>query len=202
MRYSSVCVVTMLLHGCGAKVAYAPGTGTGGNGGSGTASGATDAVPTVSDATSSAGMDDAVVYEAMCVNSTNGFFALFVRKRNVDAGFCTMVVFRAPGVDTSEETGIDYPYHGMWEANEPLVVARENCIDEAAEDVGVSLDASGTVWWDDELRFVDVNVTLTLPPDPGWPETDVLQAQGIPVQYHEDCPGPYQGGTGGSGSGG
>ena len=151
--------------------------------------------------TAGADVPEAVAYEAGFSFSTNGFFALTVKKLHPDGDFCTRLVFVYPGSNNSGEYGVEFPPDPDWASGPPMVEPDGGCLADS-EDTVLVLDASGTVWWDDELRFVDVDVTLSLPPDPRWPETDVLRAEAIPVQYHEDCPGPYQGGTGGSGSGG
>ena len=197
MKRTTPCVLTLLLAACGPKL-----PGSGGAGTDGTASGGEtgQATATSGDSSSTTGMEEQVVYDAHCGTSTNGFSGLSIRKKHIGDGFCTKLVFVTPGGNNSGEVGIDYPPMSEWELYPPIIIPDGSCIPESPEDTVVALGASGTVWWDDELRFMDVDVTLTLPPDPRWPDTDVLFAEGVPIEIDNECP-PF--GTGGSsGSGG
>ena len=179
-------------HGSGAS----SGAGDGGDSGSASADGGTSLGADVGGAEP--------LYDAWCEDPLTGLsiYALHIRKIEPTGGYCTQISLRFPG-GGGGAFDVVIPPDSDWDMNTPRVLADPECPVAGLDNSEAALDAFGTLWWDEDLRFVDVDVTLTLPPAPRWPETDVLRAEGIPVEQHDECPGIYQGGsTGTAGTGG
>ena len=170
------------------------GQGDGGESGSTSADGGTSHGADVAGA--------GAVYDVRCEPPPPGLgiYLLALRKIEPTKGYCSQITMTYPGanggiygVTLLADSGWE------WDMNAPRVFAGTECPIGGLDNSEKVLDAFGTLWWDGDLRFVDVDVTLVLPPDPRWPETDVLRAEGIPVENHDACPAIYQGGTTGTG---